>query len=66
MPELDKLIELILEEFRKDNGADAKLEEGDEFATVFNNGIVIIGVENSELKVKIILGEPYRVDFTFE
>lgn len=63
MDKINKAIGLAMAEFKKDNGEDAKLEDGDEFATVMNDGILIIGLEDHELKVKFLLGEPYKVDF---
>ena len=50
MDKLNKAISLAMEEFKKENGQDARLEDGDEFATVFNDGILILGLECSELK----------------
>jgi len=66
LDKLNKAIELATEEFKKENGADAQIEDGDEFATVFNDGILIIGLEDSELKIKVLLGEPYKVDFNLD
>ena len=63
MDQINKAITLAMEEFRKENGEDAKLEDGEEFAAVFNDGILIIGIEDHELKIKFILGEPYKIDF---
>jgi hypothetical protein len=63
MDQINKAIALAMEEFRKENGEDAKLEDGEEFAAVFNDGILIIGIEDHELKIKFILGEPYKIDF---
>lgn len=63
MDQINKAIELAMEEFRKENGEDVQLEDGDEFATVFNDGILIIGIEDHELKIKFLLGEPFKVDF---
>jgi hypothetical protein len=66
MDKVNELIALAMEEFKKENGADAKLEEGDEFATVFNDGILILGIENSTLTIKILLGKPYKIDFDLD
>lgn len=63
MDKVNKAIELAMEEFKKENGENAQLEDGDEFATVFNDGILIIGLEDTELKIKFLLGEPFKVDF---
>ena len=49
-------------EFIKEYGEDAKLEEGDEFVTVFNDGVVVMGVENHTMKIKLSLGKPYMID----
>lgn len=65
MDQLGKAVELALTEFRKEYGKDAQLEEGDEFATIFNDSLLIIGIEDNSLKIKVLLGEPYRVDFNF-
>lgn len=63
MDKVNKAIGLAMDEFKKENGEDAQLENGDEFATVFNDGVLIIGLEDSELKIKFLLGEPFKVDF---
>lgn len=39
-----------------------KLEEGDSFATVFNDAVVIIGLENRQLSVQVLAGAPYFVN----
>ena len=64
MEEISKAIELAMEKLKEECGEDAKLEEGDEFVTVFNNCVLILGIENRELKVKFIGGRPYEVDYT--
>lgn len=62
MEETNNAIELAMKEFRKQYGADAQLEEGDEFATVFEDGILIIALEEGSLNMKFLLGEPFRVN----
>ena len=59
-------IKLAFNEYKKEFGDDAKLEDGEEFATVFNDGILIIGLEEKTLKLKILAGEPYRVDYNID
>lgn len=61
---LTNAIKFAIEGFKEENGENAALEEGDEFVTVFNDGVLILGLENSELKVKIILGKPHSVDYS--
>ncbi len=64
MEEIVKAMNLAMEKFKEEYGEDAKLEDGDEFATVFNNCVLIISLEDGELKVKFIGGKPYEVDMT--
>ena len=64
MDEFNKMIDLAINEFKKEYGTDSKLEEGDEFITIFNNCSLILGVEDNELKIKLVGGNPYRVDYT--
>lgn len=63
MDKVNEAIKMAMEEFHKENGEDAQLEDGDEFTTVFNDGILIIGIEDRQLNIKFILGEPFKVDF---
>ena len=64
MEEISKAIELAMQKFREEFGEDESLEDGDEFVTVFNNCVLILGVEDRELKVKFVGGKPYKVDFS--
>ncbi len=64
MKQLDEAIGAAFEEFKKEFGKDVKLEEGDEFVTIFNNAVLVIGVEDHTLKTKFIDGKPYKVDMT--
>jgi hypothetical protein len=40
------------------------MENGEEFACLFNDGVVVVSFIDHELKVFVILGEPYKIDFT--
>ena len=62
MEETKSVIELAMEQFKAEFGEDAKLEEGDCFATVFNDAVVIIGLENRQLSVQVLAGKPYFVN----
>lgn len=62
MEETKSAIELAMEQFRAEFGQDAQLEEGDSFATVFNDAVVIIGLENRQLSVQVLAGKPYFVN----
>ena len=64
MEELQKAIGLAMEKFREEFGEDAKLEDGDEFVTVFNNASLVISHEDGHLATRFIGGKPYEVDMT--
>lgn len=62
MEETKSAIELAMEQFKAEFGQDAKLEDGDEFATVFYDAVVIISFNNRNLSVRILAGKPYYVN----
>lgn len=62
MEETKSAIKLAMEQFKAEFGQDAKLEDGDEFATVFNDAVVIISLNNRNLSVRILAGKPYFVN----
>lgn len=62
MEELGQAIELAMQKFKEELGEDEKLEEGDEFVTIFNNCVLIISFENGKLQTKFIEGKPFEVD----
>lgn len=64
MEELGQAIGLAMQKFKEDYGEDEKLEDGDEFVTVFNNCVLIISLEDGKLQTKFIGGKPYEVDMT--
>lgn len=66
MERLNKAIQICLKKFHEDNGEDAELQEGDSYPVVFNDGIVIVSLQNKEVGVNIILGKPAVADFDLE
>jgi hypothetical protein len=62
---IQKAIELALKEHEKEFGEGSKVEEDEEFATVFNDGIIIISNEEI-INIKILAGKPYFVDYDLE
>lgn len=62
MEEIKSAIELAMEQFKAEFGQDAKLEDGDEFATVFNDAVVIICLNNRKLSIRVLAGKPYFVN----
>lgn len=64
MEQIQNAVLAAFEEFKKEFGENAKLEEGDEFVTVFNNCTLIISIEDGTLREWFIGGKPYRVDMS--
>ena len=52
-----------MEKFIEESGK-MRIEDGDEFVTVFNNCVLIISFENGHISTKFIGGKPYEVDMT--
>lgn len=64
LKQLDDAVKAAFAEFKKEFGEDTRLEDGDEFVTVFNNAALIVGLEDNTLHTKFVGGKPYRVDMT--
>lgn len=64
MDEINRAIGLAMQEFRKEYGEDAKLEDGAEFVTIFNNCVLILSSEGNELGAHFIGGKPFKADLT--
>lgn len=63
MDNINEAVNLAMQAYKDEYGEDAEIENGDEFITVFNDGALIISMEDSHLEIKFILGKPYVVDF---
>lgn len=62
MEELKQAIDFAMAKFKEEFGQDAKIEEGDRFATVFNDAVLIISLEDKALKIDVLAGTPYFAD----
>ena len=66
MNEIEKAIELAIAEYKKEQGEDAKLEDGESFVTIFNNCVLIIGLDGTTMRTEFIGGKPFKVDMTLK
>lgn len=62
MEMIARAIDMAMQRFREEYGEDAKLEEGDEFVTVFNDCVLIISFDEGRLQTDFIDGKPFEVD----
>ena len=62
MDDLSKKINKIVQAYKNEYGADAIMEDGEEVAAVFNDGVIIISKEGTELKINVTCGTPYKFD----
>lgn len=63
MNKIEEIVTMVMDKYKEENGEDLKLEEGDEIVSVFNDGVMILGVENNTFSMKVLAGEPYRFDY---
>jgi len=66
METTSEAMNLALAAFKKEYGEDAILGDGEEFFTVFNDGVLVIGKEEGTLTVHFSVGKPYFVDYDLD
>jgi hypothetical protein len=62
MDELNNIIDLAAKKYLEKYGEDAKMEEGEEQVFLLRNGTLVLSIENRELKIKLVGGEPIELD----
>jgi hypothetical protein len=62
MDELNNIIDLAAKKYLEKYGEDAKMEEGEEQVFLLRNGTLVLSIENRELKIKLVGGEPIKLD----
>lgn len=64
MEEMFKVVRLMLAEYKRQNGEDAKLEEGDWIVAELNNATVFFQVKDGEWDIKFTGDKPLKVDYS--
>lgn len=64
MEEMFKVVRLMLAEYKRQNGEDAKLEEGDWIVAELNNATVFLQMKDGELDIKFTGDKPLKVDYS--
>ena len=65
MEEIFRAVRLVLAEYKKQNGEDAKLKEGDWFVAELNNATVFLQVKDAGLDIRFTGDKPVKVDYSF-
>lgn len=61
---MDKLLEKLVDAFKREFGEEAQLEDGDTLVFELNDCTVILGLEDGTLREEIIGDKPIKVDYT--
>ena len=61
---INKGLEMMMCEFKKEFGENEKLKDGDSIVGVFNDAVIVAELINKELKINIHAGEPYKFDYS--
>ncbi len=62
MEELNNIIELAAKKFHEKYGEDARIEEGESQLFLLENGALILSIDNGQIKVELIGGDPIKLD----
>ena len=66
MDKIGQALDMIMNKLREEEGEDFEFEEGDEVVAVYNDGVIFVGLEDRELKVRVVAGEPMKFDFNLD
>lgn len=64
LAQISDAVNAAFAEYKKEFGENAKITDGTEFVTVFNNCALIVRAEGDALKTEFIGGKPYQVDMS--
>lgn len=63
MDEIAEVARFLSGELRRTTGSD-KLEDDDTAVVLLNNGVVVFSMDDGELSVQVVGGEPFRMDYS--
>ena len=61
---MDKLMDKVIDAFKREFGDDARFEEGDTLVFELNDCTLILSYEDNTLKQEIIGNKPIKVDYS--
>lgn len=61
---IEKAISMMIEQARKDSDS-GKIDLAEQdLVGVFNDAVIMMWAENNELKMKVVVGEPMKFDYS--
>lgn len=66
MDNIKKALGMIMAQLKAEEGDDFQFEDGDGVVAVFNDGVIFVVLEGTDLKVNIVAGEPLKFDFDLD
>lgn len=62
MIDIGQAIKMAVAEYKKEFGQEAQLKNGEAFASLFNNGVLVVSNNNEKIGFYFTGGEPYKID----
>lgn len=62
MIDIGQAIKMAAAEYKKEFGQEAQLKNGEAFASLFNNGVLVVSNNNEKIGFCFTCGEPYKID----
>lgn len=62
MIDIGQAVKMAAAEYKKEFGQEACLENGQAFAALFRNGLLVISNNNEKIGFYFTGGEPYKID----
>lgn len=61
MIDIGQAIKMAVAEYKKEFGQEAQLKNGEAFASLFSNGVLVV-YNNEKIGFYFTVGEPYKID----
>lgn len=61
---IEKAISMMIEQARKDSDSGKIDLDEQDLVGVFNDGVIMMWLEDDELKIKVVVGEPMKFDYS--
>lgn len=66
MENINKAIDMMIEEIKRQEGEDFEFEVGEEMSAVFNDGLIVVSFNEDGVDIKVIAEKPMEFDFSLD